>query len=125
MPSRRQLVLALTAALSFHAGAFAASSKADFAGVRPSWSARTVANWVVKSSDNGSAAFIIIDKRNARLYVFDQRGRLQGTAPVLLGLAGGDDSVPGIGEKPLAAIRPAERTTPAGRFVAERGRNAQ
>jgi len=42
----------------------------------------------------------------------------------LLGLARGDHSVPGIGDRKLAAIRPEERTTPAGRFVAEAGRNA-
>jgi len=43
---------------------------------------------------------------------------------VLLGLARGDDSVPGIGERKIAEILPFERTTPAGRFVGERGRNA-
>jgi hypothetical protein len=41
----------------------------------------------------------------------------------LLGFARGDDSVPGIGLRPIAEVRPEERTTPAGRFVAERGRN--
>jgi hypothetical protein len=121
----RKLLFALAAAAGFHAVAGAATIKADFAGVRPSWAVRTLANWVVKSNDNGKAAFFVIDKRNARLYVFNPGGRLQGDAPILLGLARGDESVPGIGEKPLAAIRPAERTTPAGRFVAERGRNAE
>jgi hypothetical protein len=43
---------------------------------------------------------------------------------VLLGFAPGDDSVPGIGAKPLAEVHPQERTTPAGRFMGERGRNA-
>jgi hypothetical protein len=33
--------------------------------------------------------------------------------------------VPGIGDRPLLQIRPEERTTPAGRFVAEPGVNAQ
>jgi len=80
---------------------------------------------VVATSDNGRSAFFIIDKANARLYVFNASGLLQGSAPVLLGLARGDDSVPGIGEKPLAQIGRDERTTPAGRFVAERGRNLQ
>jgi hypothetical protein len=37
---------------------------------------------------------------------------------VLLGLGRGDGSVPGIGNRKLSSIRPAERTTPAGRFVA-------
>jgi hypothetical protein len=32
--------------------------------------------------------------------------------------------VPGIGERAMKDIRPHERTTPAGRFIAEAGRNA-
>ena len=32
-------------------------------------------------------------------------------------------SVPGVGDKPLSQIRPEERTTPAGRFESEPGRN--
>ena len=44
---------------------------------------------------------------------------------MLLGLAHGDDSVPGIGERQMSEIRPEERTTPAGRFVSEPGRNLQ
>jgi hypothetical protein len=42
---------------------------------------------------------------------------------VLLGYARGDDTVPGVGDKPLAQVKDSERTTPAGRFVAEPGRN--
>ncbi len=43
---------------------------------------------------------------------------------MLLGAAPGDDSVEGIGTRPMAQVRPEEKTTPAGRFVAEAGRNA-
>jgi len=96
---------------------------ADFAGRHPSRAARTIADWVVRAHDNGRSSFFIVDKPSARLYVFDPRGQLRGSAPVLLGLARGDDSAPGIADKPLAQIRRDERTTPAGRFVAERGRN--
>ena len=35
----------------------------------------------------------------------------------------GDDSVPGIGKRPIAQVQPHERTTPAGRLMAERGHN--
>ena len=59
------------------------------------------------------------------LHVFDAAGNPRGSSPVLLGLAVGDDSVPGIGERKMSDIRPAERTTPAGRFVSEPGRNLQ
>lgn len=98
---------------------------ADFGAHRPRSAVRGVADWAVASNDHGRGAFFILDKPRARLYVFDLQGRLMGAAPVLLGLARGDDSVPGIGEKDLADIPPADRTTPAGRFVAERGVNAQ
>lgn len=96
---------------------------ADFGRWRASRSARRVADWAVASKDHGGEPFMIVDKPNARLFVFDGRGRVLGAAPVLLGLARGDHTVPGIGDKPLAQIRDEERTTPAGRFVAERGRN--
>jgi hypothetical protein len=55
--------------------------------------------------------------------VFDAQGRLRGDTPVLLGYAPGDDSVPGIGQRPIDQVRPQERTTPAGRFEAGSGRN--
>ncbi len=87
--------------------------------------AARVARWALAASDARGQPFAIIDKPRARLYVFDGRGRLQGDAPVLLGLARGDDTVPGIGDRPLAQVRPFERTTPAGRFVAEHGTNAR
>jgi hypothetical protein len=80
-----------------------------------------IADWVVDSGDNGGLPFVIIDKTDAKMFVFDAGGRIRGAAPVLLGLARGDDTVPGIGDRELSAIRPDERTTPAGRFVAGRG----
>ena len=85
--------------------------------------ASDVANWVVGSRDNGGLPFVIVDKRAARVFVFRSDGQLRGAAPVLLGLARGDHTVPGIGTRPLSKILPEERTTPAGRFVAAMGRN--
>jgi len=120
----RRLLFGIAVATGFHGAAIAAGA-ANFAGMPYTRRVHTIADWVVRSNDNGNSAFFVIDKRDARLYVFDVQGRLQGRAPVLLGLARGDDSVPGIGEKALAEIAPRDRTTPAGRFVAERGRNAQ
>jgi hypothetical protein len=67
--------------------------------------------------------FVIVDKVDARVLVFDPKGGLKGASPALLGSARGDDSTPGIGERKLSAIQPQERTTPAGRFVASLGRN--
>lgn len=95
--------------------------RADFGAHNPSEDARFVADRVAQTQDNGNAEFIIIDKPLARMYVFDARAQLRGVTPVLLGAAYGDFSVPGVGSKPLSQIKLAERTTPAGRFVAERG----
>jgi hypothetical protein len=85
--------------------------------------ARETANWVTASQDNHTLPFIVIDKVNAVVFAFDGTGLLRGTAPALLGMARGDDSVAGIGQRKLATITPAERTTPAGRFQASLGRD--
>jgi hypothetical protein len=106
-------------------GSGAAPPRAQFGNAAASPDARQLADWVVASRDSGSQPFLMIDKRQARLYVFDAAGRLRGDAPVLLGRARGDDSVPGIGERKIADIKLFERTTPAGRFVGEPGRNTQ
>ena len=84
---------------------------------------RKLADWVVDSADNGKLPFMIIDKVQARVFMFDAQGQLRGAASALLGLAVGDDSVPGIGQRKLSSIRPEERTTPAGRFVASLDRD--
>ncbi len=82
-------------------------------------------NWVVRSRDNGGLPFMIIDKRQAHLWVFDRSGKPQGNAAVLLGVARGDHTAPGVGDKKLSDITFEERTTPAGRFIAEVGMNAR
>ncbi len=97
----------------------------DFGAQKPSADARQLANWIAASGDNAQMDFIIVDKKFAKAYVFSAEARLQGASPVLLGAALGDDSAPDIGSRPLAEIGPHERTTPAGRFVAERGHNAR
>lgn len=79
----------------------------------------------VETRDHQGRPFAIIDKKNARIFVYSPEGKLLGTSPVLLGLAHGDESVAGIGERKLSEIHPHERTTPAGRFVSEPGQNLQ
>jgi hypothetical protein len=96
---------------------------ADFAGEAPSPEAAEVANWVVRSGDNQRLPFIVIDKVQARVYVFNADGRLRGATPALMGLAIGDHTVPGIGQRKLSSIKPEERTTPAGRFMASLDRD--
>ena len=82
---------------------------------------RHMADWVTDSADNGDLPFVIIDKPDAKVFVFDKNGKVLGAAWALVGLAKGDDSVPGIGTMPLTAVTPDMRTTPAGRFVAGLG----
>ena len=77
----------------------------------------------MSSGDNGSLPFVIIDKVQAKVFVFDRAGRLRGATLALLGKARGDDSAPGIGDEKLSAIPPEDLTTPAGRFVASLGRD--
>jgi hypothetical protein len=84
---------------------------------------RGLVQWVSANRDHGGRPFAVVDKKGARLYVFDARGRLAGSTPALLGAALGDRSVPGIGRRPVDEILPHERTTPAGRFDSEPGRN--
>lgn len=111
------------AALLFLGAASASAQYADFGSERPSADALHVANWAVHSTDHRAMPFVIVDKRDSRVFVFDGQGRLLGAAPALLGLAQGDHSVPGIGTRKMSTIRPEERTTPAGRFVASMERS--
>ena len=88
--------------------------------VRTEAAQRMVA-WIASAHDNGSLPYAIIDKQAASLSLFSAKGEFLGETPVLLGIGIGDDSTPGVGAKDLADIGPAERTTPAGRFVAKFG----
>jgi hypothetical protein len=97
---------------------------AEFGATEPGADARGIADWVATSRDNRQLAFAILDKRAAQLYVFDADARLVGTSRVLLGAAPGDDTVAGIGQRPMDQVRPEEKTTPAGRFISHPGRNA-
>ena len=118
------LVLGLLAA-AFGAGAAAqppvpagAPHRADFMEATPSDAARQLVEWILDSDNHRGLPFLVIDKKQAMVFAFHPDGRLRGMAPALLGMAVGDDSAPGIGQRKLSAIRPGERTTPAGRFVA-------
>ena len=98
----------------------AGSSDAERA-IDRSLAAKRVAEWVAASGDNHSLPYAIIDKTNALLFLFDAKGKPLDEVPVLIGIAAGDDASPGIGSKKLAEIGPAEKTTPAGRFLAKFG----
>ena len=97
---------------------------ADFDTHRASADARFIADWVADSGDSRGMPYLILDKRDARLFVFTFDGLLIDSSPVLLGATPGDDSVEGIGTRPMSLVKQEEKTTPAGRFVAYAGRNA-
>ncbi|MBX3620856.1 MAG: L,D-transpeptidase [Rhizobacter sp.] len=84
--------------------------------------ARYVHGWALANDDNAHQPFAIVDKKAARLYVFDAQGRLLGAASALLGQAAGDHAVAGVAHGDLNLIPLADRTTPAGRFASQPGR---
>jgi hypothetical protein len=99
-------------------------AKADFGALAPSEDANYVAQWAMETGDHQGLPFAIVDKRQARVYIFDDKGHLSGTTTALLGQYVGDESAPGVGEHTQTGDVPMEeRTTPAGRFVSEPGVN--
>lgn len=82
-----------------------------------------VASWVLAMADSQGRPFAIVDKRGARISIFEADGRLIGSSAVLLGIDPGDVSVPDIAQRSPASLGPGERTTPAGRFESQPGHN--
>jgi len=80
-----------------------------------------VVDWIAATGDNRSLPYAVVDKNAAQVFLFDAKGKYVAHAPVLIGIAVGDDATPGVGKKSLAEIGPAEKTTPAGRFLAKFG----
>jgi hypothetical protein len=125
MQFRARALRALAAGWLFAlAGLAQAAPSVDFRGVQPSPAARQMAQRAL-AGDAAGKPFAVVDKAGATLYVFNARGRLVGASPALLGLMPGDTGVPGLGKRPLAAIRPHERITPSGRYDTEPGINLE
>lgn len=86
--------------------------------------AARVVDWVKRTGDHRGKPFVVVDKRQARIYVHDGTGALVGQSPALLGATPGDHTVPGVGLRAQqGTVGPDERTTPAGRFDSVPGRN--
>lgn len=115
---------ALCVAMAVACAATAGRLDADFERQQPSLDAREVAQWVQETGDAAGRPYLIVDKKAARLFVFEGSGGLLAATPVLLGSALGDDSVPGVGDRAQTGELTAEdRTTPAGRYLTQPGRN--
>src|SRR3569623_770060 len=52
---------------------------------------RRMANWVADSRDNGTHSFVVLDKANAKVFLFDRNAPLQAAAPPVIGSAIGAD----------------------------------
>lgn len=91
--------------------------------VQISAAVRQMVIWSVTTRDHAGMPFVVVDKPQAHLYLFDASAHLVAHSPVLLGSAHGDHTVPGIGDKAIDDVRPDERTTPAGRFLGRMGEN--
>lgn len=93
-------------------------------GAPPPAEVQRVASWVLASKDNQRRPYIIIDKSNARVFVFDAKGVLKGAQAALLGMTPGDEAPAGSRERNMAQLAPKERVTPAGKFLANLDRDA-
>jgi len=111
--------------LSVLAASVQAAPGADFGAETPSTDTRQMAEWVLASADHQGQPFAIVDKKDARLFVFGANGRLLGASPALLGQTPGDQGLSDMGSRAPVQLLPAERTTPAGRFASEPGHNLQ
>ena len=85
--------------------------------------ARQALQWIMESTDNRRLPFAIVDKKSARIFVFEADGQLRGASPALLGLAPGDGGLVSLVNRPVTSLMVDERTTPAGRFASEPGHN--
>ncbi|MET4898144.1 hypothetical protein RN629_13445 [Sphingomonadaceae bacterium jetA1] len=99
----------------------AAAPAADAVRIAPSAEAVRVIDWISATGDNHALPWVVVDKRNAAMFLFDARGKPRAAVPVLVGIATGDEATPGVGSKRLGQLGPAEKTTPAGRYLARFG----
>lgn len=96
---------------------------ADFGGKEAPPDVVHMANWVSYTRNNQKKSFVVIDKKSAQMYVFEPDGKLKSNATVLLGEAVADVLPPGTASKPISQLKPHEKATPAGRFLAKPGKN--
>jgi hypothetical protein len=108
---------------SAHNHRFSASAAAFSIFSDASFDAKQALQAVLQSADNRSLPFAIVDKKAARIFVFESDGQLRGASPALLGLSPGDGGLVSLVNRPVASLSAEERTTPAGRFPSEPGHN--
>ena len=80
-------------------------------------------SWIGDTNDNKQLPFALIDKKNAKIFVFQANGTPVASASVLLGIARLDRINPGTLNAKLGDITAEDRVTPAGRYRARTGRD--
>lgn len=90
----------------------------------PSAEVQRVAQWALESKDNQRRPYVIVDKANALVFVFDAKGALKGAEAALLGMSRGDLAPTGTRQRNMAQLGPGDRVTPAGRFLANLDQDA-
>lgn len=116
-----------TAIIAFHVGSLYASTDSIVNkenNVIGSDEVRFVVENAINTGDNRNRPFAVLDKKNAKIYIYSSTGILLAETPVLLGLAVGDHLAPEIGRLPLSKIGPSNRITPAGKYYAVIGKNS-
>lgn len=86
------------------------AKRANFRNVAASSDATLTADWIVSTNDNKGMSFLVADKVNGAVFIFDGEGNLIRKASALFGMNVGD-------KMPIEAE--AERITPSGRFEAK------
>jgi hypothetical protein len=117
-------VIILSAASGLAAFARAAAPQRSVDAPEGSGAIAAMAREVLATADHRGLPFAIVDKRAALIAVYGGGGALAGASAVLLGQDPGDQSAPGVGARAQTGrLRPGDRTTAAGRYLSEPGRN--
>lgn len=79
--------------------------------------------WINATNDNKKLPFALIDKSNAKIFIFHANGMPVASEPVLLGASKLDNINPNTLNAKLRDITAEDRVTPAGRYRARTGRD--
>jgi hypothetical protein len=81
--------------------------------------------WIQHTGNHAGRPYVVVDKREARVWVFDAQHRPLASSAALLGLTAGDHEVADIRNRDVSTLARQARITPAGRFLTEPGINLQ
>lgn len=87
--------------------------------------AADLVRWVTRTGNHAGRPYVVVDKQQARVWVFDAQHRPLASTAALLGLTAGDHEAPDIHSRDVRHLDRRWRVTPAGRFVTEPGYNLQ